>query len=60
MIAKSDYSTGRIDGHVTRCIAFERKALEDLQELAWASNLPLEDLVREAVDRYRRSPVTRT
>ena len=59
MIAKIDNSKGRINGHVTRCIAFERKAFEDLQELAWAGNLPLEDLVREAVDCYRRAPVAR-
>jgi predicted DNA-binding ribbon-helix-helix protein len=60
MIAKSEHSRSRIDGQVTRCIAFERRALEDLQELAWASNLPLEDLVREAVDRYRHEPAART
>lgn len=28
----------------------------DLQELAWAASVPVDDLVREAVERYRRAP----
>jgi hypothetical protein len=47
----------RADGNlVTRCVSFDREALADLRELAWASNLPVDALVREAVDRYRRQP----
>jgi hypothetical protein len=47
---------GNGNGRVSRCVAFDRGAIEDLQELAWAANVPLDDLVREAVDRYRRAP----
>jgi len=40
---------------ITKCITFEREALSDLQELAWAHNVPLDAMVREAVDAYRRA-----
>ncbi len=45
---------GRTAPTVTKCITFERDALSDLQELAWAHNVPLDAMVREAVDAYRR------
>ena len=46
---------GRNGTTVTKCITFEREALSDLQELAWAQNVPLDAMVREAVDAYRRA-----